>query len=347
MNYQNENLIDRWPLHPKPLWEESLSSWLHRLAEAYWVTLDEWFENIFSEKVPDDLTLDTNPSEKLIQQLSLGTGLSKNRLHQMTIKSYAPWIIDNLNNCNNQFNLFTDYLTQTFSVLPWRPCREKFCCRTILTDKIVPWLNRSKLPMICIKCLESDPIPYLRIFWRLTLLGGCPKHMIRLTEVPYYWQDGLKLKKSKNKIIKATDHEVLLADTFSFQAITTGTVLLSPDRQLNAGIYCRWLRFLISELFCLSHNREDIDHIWYAAGESLKLGLVDNTPYENLSLYDRYRTLKVLGFILKELPIILSGEELDLKSRKEVVSMPKRVWKSINMAESQTTEEIHKLGLLL
>ena len=77
----------RWPLHPTPLWEESLSSWLHRLTAAYDMTLDEWLEALFVTPIPDDFTLDTNPPAALIDKLIEGTGLSKERLYQMTLKS--------------------------------------------------------------------------------------------------------------------------------------------------------------------------------------------------------------------------------------------------------------------
>ena len=33
----------RWPLHPKPQPDESLSSWVFRLAQAYEMTWEEFF----------------------------------------------------------------------------------------------------------------------------------------------------------------------------------------------------------------------------------------------------------------------------------------------------------------
>lgn len=321
LNYQNNDTIERWPLHPAPLWEESLSSWLHRLVATYGMTLKEWFQEVFLVLAPDDFTLDTAPPEWLIDRITQGTGLSKNRINQMTIKAYAPWVIDGLSNAD-EFNLYTDYFTQSFSLLPWLSCKESPCCRTVLNKNIIPWLDRSALPTICVDCVSTDPIPYLRIFWRLALLGSCTTHKIPLTKNHIRWHSRLQLGKYKNTT--TVSEHVQYVDHFSFQAITTGRFIYNNNIQFNAAIYCRWLRLLIEELFCLSRCREEIDQVWYIAGVSLKLGQLGSVCYEELQLDDRRDTLRVIGFILSELPTLVEKGKLDLTSRSERINMPRR-----------------------
>lgn len=317
-------ITKRWPLHPQPQWEESLSSWLHRLADAYWITLDKWFEMSFNEPAPDDFTLDLGLSENLIEALSVGTGVDKNYLNQMTVKGYAPWIVDGLQ--ESQFDIDTDYCTQSFSPIPWGVCNQEVCCRSVFKMNSIPWVNKRKLLAICAPCIETDFIPYLRIFWRLALLGSCIKHNSCLVEARVSWQNGLKIKSIKNKTIILIDERAKLVDSLSMQALTTGYVSYEPYIKMSAAIYCRWVRFLISELFCLSHDREDIKHVWYAAEVSLKLGFLDAVLYENFTTYDRYRTLIVIGFILIELLNFINGQKLDLTSRYEVASKLNRQW---------------------
>jgi hypothetical protein len=71
------------------------------------MSLDKWFEAVFHEKVPDDYTLDTNPSYALLTELSFRTGFSRNHLYRMTIKTYMPWIIDGFD--QDGLNLFSNY----------------------------------------------------------------------------------------------------------------------------------------------------------------------------------------------------------------------------------------------
>jgi hypothetical protein len=109
------NRGQRWPLPPISLWEKSLSSWMHHLAAAYRIPLEKWFEAVFHEKVPDDYTLDTNPSYALLAELSLGTGFSIKRLYRMTAKAYIPWITDGFD--QGGLNLFSEYFDQSFNLL--------------------------------------------------------------------------------------------------------------------------------------------------------------------------------------------------------------------------------------
>lgn len=315
----------RWPLHPTPLWEESLSSWLHRLTAAYDMTLDEWLEALFVTPIPDDFTLDTNPPAALIDKLIEGTGLSKERLYQMTLKSYTPWIIDGLE-APDQFNLYEDYFTQRFSVLPWPACKEKSCCRTYFNRQhVIPWLDRNTAPSLCVDCIQSDTIPYLRIFWRLALLGSCTQHKTLLTKDRIGWKKSLQFKNLIH--LQPAPKSIAFVDRLSFQAITTGRVIYDNTIQFNAAVYCRWIRLLIEELFCGSLNREGIMEVWYMAGASYKVGLFDweFECYESLNLVYRCWVLKVIGFILNELPTLIQHGKLDFSSRDELINMPKRI----------------------
>jgi hypothetical protein len=248
--------------------------------------LSKWFEAVFHEKVPDDYTLDTNPSYVLLTRLSLGTGFSIKHLYRMTAKTYMPWITDGFD--QRGLNLFSDYFDQSFDLLPWSLCNEGDCCRNFFPKIIIPWLCSDQRPVVCRRCIETDPIPYLRIFWRLAIFGSCPRHKIRLVEYPLNWR---KQTTVKGREIQEADDDVIYVDKLSLEAVTTGYVSLWPDRRLHAANYCRWVRLLIEDVLCFSPHREVIDCVWYSADISLRLGLCGSVVYERLRANDHYRVL--------------------------------------------------------
>lgn len=79
----------RWPLHPRPVLGEALTSWLHRIADGYGITVDDLAFDI-GYSLDGDADLDLAPPEGLIEALAIRTGVSSDRIHLMSISGYTP-----------------------------------------------------------------------------------------------------------------------------------------------------------------------------------------------------------------------------------------------------------------
>src|ERR671930_2075441 len=78
----------RWPLHPAPLDDETLSSWLSRIAAAY-----EMEPRVFGQDIlaltPQSLhEVDACPPAGLLTTLAAHTGWSIARVEAMTLRHY-------------------------------------------------------------------------------------------------------------------------------------------------------------------------------------------------------------------------------------------------------------------
>ena len=82
------NLVDlitnrRWPLHPRPSEWEDLETWVRRIAEAYGVSYDAFLLNAMDHTGRGARDLNKAP-DGVIARLSIGTGISIERLQDMT-----------------------------------------------------------------------------------------------------------------------------------------------------------------------------------------------------------------------------------------------------------------------
>ena len=167
----------QWPLHPQPQPDESLASWVFRLAQAYDMTWEEVFPYALGTEVLTDDVLDREPPMSLVQELSLRTRVQPERLWAMTLAGYVPWLIDTLD--VNDAACLSTYATQYQTLLnrqtPWMS-KGLYNRKTGQYD--LPWLGATKTSdqALCLACLLSDRVPYLRLFWRLSLMGSCPIH---------------------------------------------------------------------------------------------------------------------------------------------------------------------------
>lgn len=89
----------RWPLHPPPGEGEALTSWLNRLAEVYGMSVEDLLRHNLAApgaNLPDQQTLDLDPPPWLLPALAERTGISLDRLRQLTIAGWVPWLLDSL-----------------------------------------------------------------------------------------------------------------------------------------------------------------------------------------------------------------------------------------------------------
>lgn len=148
-----------WPVHPKPLDGEVLSSWLLRTADGNGLNLSS-FRRQELPKVPGaggdiDLLDDAN----LFNVLAAGSGAPYETL---VAAGYA----------GDEGSVFT---RRTASSLEW----------VVPLCQQAEWSGKrySSLPF-CPSCLATDRIPYYRKIWRYAFLPICPTHGLLINRCP-------------------------------------------------------------------------------------------------------------------------------------------------------------------
>jgi hypothetical protein len=287
----------RWPLHPFPQPQESLSSWLDRLALSYNLTLDDlltWGLGV-SPSLPHEL--DRDPPADLLRALSVQTGVSPARLHKMTLRSYVPWILDTLDQQDSA--CLDNYGAQYRTLLPARIKRRSPTARTAeLRAVCLPWLIEpfDYEHLVCATCLCTDAVRYHRLFWRLGMVASCPSHGCLLEPLPV----GDQAEATLARHMGAPAHrDLLIVDRLSVQALTTGIVHFTSTDTMNAAAYCRFLRSLIRELLCrpshVGKYGRTLTRLWEQAGVPRDVLRTASCPFELLALPQRRAVLQVVG----------------------------------------------------
>lgn len=141
-------MTTRWPVHPLPLADETLSSWLLRVARANASSLSSWLAAVEGE-YDDATSIDTTVDAALWERLAEGADLAggAKRVRGLT---------------------FVDVEERM---------RPHTASRWILSTN-----DRVRRPKhgYCSVCLAADHAPYLRRAWRLEWVRWCPSHGCRL-----------------------------------------------------------------------------------------------------------------------------------------------------------------------
>jgi hypothetical protein len=144
-----------WPIHPHPLPDELLSSWLVRLARANGLKVQTLTRMIFGGDTSIwTRDIDTLASDEFLAALSRCTGATPDEAFQSTLKA-----------CDGSF---TESITVT-NRAGW-----------ILPLGIYHRIRKRCGLQICPICLQTDPEPYFRRSWRLAFVTECPVHEIIL-----------------------------------------------------------------------------------------------------------------------------------------------------------------------
>lgn len=137
------------PLYVMPLPEESLFSWLHRLATRLQVSFHTLASHSFGT---DDRAGKTvwwhRPHPWVLARISQRTGVKIPRLRRMTLEELHPVYRDDEDAA--------------------RFAGRRYDCRA--PD------SRAYRLAACGLCLQTDAAPYLRTLWQLGWLAVCPKH---------------------------------------------------------------------------------------------------------------------------------------------------------------------------
>lgn len=221
----------RWPVHPAPLDGEALSSWLSRIADSYQMGLSELLEHGLGYDPANGDDLDVAPPAAFLDTVSQRSGVDLNRLHQMSLAGWTPWLQDSL---DADPAAFDTYVHQLSVLLP--PGRRK-------NEANGPWLAwRTAKPMLraCPVCMEAPDRRGLLLMWRLPLLLSCPDHDCMLEphigtpSMWAVWETNDTRPRNPSEAVIAMDHRTQ-------EALTTGRVEL-PRRSVHAGLWFRLLR---------------------------------------------------------------------------------------------------------
>lgn len=230
----------RFPLRPQPQPEESLSSWIDRLAAAMGVRGEDILVAGLDMPLLTAAQLDYHPPPALIRRLAERTHVAPEAIRAMTVQSYVPLLLDRL---DAPHGLLQTYAGQHwFFVVP--ESREQQHGHAL-----IPWQESPQRGLrMCPLCLRHDLRPYRRLYWRFSWMSSCPDHGVLLEESPGS-RGGREGEETQTSIRGHPD--LLFLDRLTLQAITRGAVVLPNGHRLHGGSWLRMVRALIDEL-CLT-----------------------------------------------------------------------------------------------
>jgi len=281
----------RWPLHPPPGEGEALASWLSRLAEVYGLSVEDLLRHNLTAPgvdLPDHHTsaLDLDPPPWLLPALTERTGVPVDRLRQMTIAGWVPWLLDTLDPEPVPGAAFDTYVRQDSVLLTTkeRPGRRVPGWRA--------WLSadpkRGPLRRACPTCqgTAADDTFGLTLMSQLPLTLSCPQHRCHL-EPAFGGLGAFVAWEKQDTRAHPAPAAVVALDARTHQGLRTGAVPL-PGRPVHAGVWFRLLRTLIDELSTplsalRAGSRRTVRRVWELAGYPPRAGIVGPwRPYEAL-----------------------------------------------------------------
>lgn len=298
----------RLPLHPRPLPHEALSSWLGRLARVYGMRTSEFLRvALDADPAPDGRELDMAPSALLVAAVSRRTGVPVERVRTTTLACYTPEPIASL---TPSPGLFAAYACRHEWFI--QPRHRRAEPPLGVAETWVPWRAEDLLdglPRCCSACLAGDPVPYVRLHWRLSWMASCPLHGLMLAPMivssPFHaaWDD-----------VPAPPGLAAL-DRITLEAVTAGRAGLPGGGYAEGGVWLRALRGLLDEVArparLFGRNaRNDMAAAWEHAGRrfACRQGLY-GIPFEWLEPERRTLLLAVAGAAVRELAGRQVGDE--------------------------------------
>lgn len=140
-----------WPIHPQPLTDEILSSWMIRLAHANRFKVHDFYKLYFGkDKQIWTRDIDHLSPDWLIKGLSTHTGVPVDSIKNMTLSSYEGIIFEKYNQA-----------TVTRGILPLG-----------IYHRVRKFYGLQFCPL----CLAEDKIPYFRKHWRVAYITTCNFH---------------------------------------------------------------------------------------------------------------------------------------------------------------------------
>lgn len=294
----------RWPLHPPPFPNESLLSWIMRIASLYDMEPKNllMYEFGINLEVHNLYSIDLNPPINLLNGLSERTGIELNTIKALTTEGYIPLLIDTLE--SSETTVFNDYTNQFYIF----PGKRKYI--TDLNNSWIPWFstNRFATAQGCEACLSENHEQYLRLHWRFPWMMSCPIHKLLLEEVILCGVVQQKVFFSSNRSNEygrsAGLDDLYAMDNITLQAVTQGIVELPSGRRLHGGVWLRILRTLIEELNTIgkiigSRNRALITPFWKELNLFVREGFSRYVVFEQLSYKKQLTLMRVASLVFK------------------------------------------------
>jgi hypothetical protein len=282
--------VRRWPLHPRPLAGEVLSSWLTRIAAAYGLSTDDLLVHNLGYRSMSFEQLDLGPQDSLLERLSEKTGVNVERIRSMTIKGCLPPSIGGgVRNLGAES--FARYVSR-YSVLLSPGCRD-----TRQLNRWRPWITERRFasPFGCPRCLMTDTIPYRRLFWRLAFTASCPTHGILLESVVPV--TNWKPEMNRCEMRKAS-RALCELDCITLQALDSGIAKL-PHVSLPTDTWLQLLRTILDELNTTAataqHEHRVLRAVWRAANLPVRVTASVSQPFEGLSFVRQAQFLHAAG----------------------------------------------------
>ena len=307
----------RWPLHPPPLDDELLSSWLTRLATGYEMEPDTFCQHVLDLPQQSLSSIDTDPPAGLLATLADHTGWSISRVEATTLRRYEGILFETLDQPDTQ---------TTSSGLPrfhpdWRR-GDEVIREPRKGQHLTPWLlPREPVAAVpfCPRCLSDGPVIYPRTAWHLALSVVCRRHEGVLWDhcpacakpvwrcwvngTPPGWERcwcGVALAQAPT--VRAPESVLWLADRFH-EALTTGRVLFDGLSSMSARCYFVTVRAFVECIRLRRVGQSWAESCWRHQGID-PVGMCHQlaTPFEGQPLPWRLRILDLVGTLLMQWP---------------------------------------------
>lgn len=146
-----------WPIHPQPLPDELLSSWMVRLARGNGYKIHGFYTQFFGlDRQIWNRDIDHLAPRWLISGLSERTGIPESRIEQMALRTLETYAFERLNDAGTT--------------------------RWLMALGVFHRTRRAFGQQFCPICLSEDAEPYLRRSWRLALTTICEQHGVVLQD---------------------------------------------------------------------------------------------------------------------------------------------------------------------
>lgn len=283
---------DRWPLHPAPIDGEALSSWLLRIAAGYQMTVGQLIQHGLGHDPKIEPDLDLDPPPDLLDTLAHRTGITADRVRQMCLAGWTPWLLDGLHAHPAGFDTYV----RQFSVLlkPGRRSKHR-------AGPWVAWVASDRVERACPRCVEDPGRRAVRLIWQLPLTLSCPEHGLMLE--PCFGFPGEYFARASGKAgRRAASEPVMAMDCRTEQALTAGQVEL-PGRRVHAGAWFRLLRTLLDEVSTpvtyWGSRAAHLSLIWDRSRHPVRAGQAMWRPYEAFPWQIQAQLLEAVAHVIR------------------------------------------------
>lgn len=139
-----------WSVRPRPRADETMTSWLLRIAEAIGIPFQDLCRSAWLGRKVQQSNLNRCPSETIISALMVVTGRGREAILATTLGSLEGVMFQGALESRTQW------------VLPSPKGK-----------------GNTGLQQFCPECLAEDEKPYYRLSWQLAFVTGCPRHANR------------------------------------------------------------------------------------------------------------------------------------------------------------------------